>query len=382
MKNVEKVYNKLILIGNGFDLALDLKTSYNDFLFWLLKSEVLKALESFPQKVTNEKYTKYNDFLRQHDLISFYGFASNPLFDVLVKKAYSTIPTSIKECETLASLNEFLKQFNIEVVPKNKQSLFQKILELSKVNWIDIEETYFDLVKESLSPKKNMLDIDILNEDLEQISERLKEYLREIEIDLKMSDAEAYVMQFYDVIDKDDVIEKEQSNISPKHTYFLNFNYTESLSVILEQSGLKHFNTTINQIHSSAFSDEPIIFGFGDEMDEVYKKIEELNDNKFFKFIKSFHYFKSNKYRSLLRFLNSNYYQVCIYGHSCGLSDRVMLNEIFEHKNCKSIKIYYYNQEDFNTKTMNISRHFNSNKLMREKIVNFNPSDIIPQLTR
>ncbi|QXP72298.1 hypothetical protein H0I29_09930 [Polaribacter sp. R2A056_3_33] len=34
------MYNKLILIGNGFDLALGLKTSYNDFLFWLLKPEV------------------------------------------------------------------------------------------------------------------------------------------------------------------------------------------------------------------------------------------------------------------------------------------------------------------------------------------------------
>ncbi|WP_254712750.1 AbiH family protein [Polaribacter sp. R2A056_3_33] len=27
-------------MGNGFDLALGLKTSYNDFLFWLLKPEV------------------------------------------------------------------------------------------------------------------------------------------------------------------------------------------------------------------------------------------------------------------------------------------------------------------------------------------------------
>jgi hypothetical protein len=56
MKNVAKVYNKLILIGNGFDLAFGLKTSYNDFLFWLLKSEVLKALELFPHTVTNKGY--------------------------------------------------------------------------------------------------------------------------------------------------------------------------------------------------------------------------------------------------------------------------------------------------------------------------------------
>ena len=31
------------------------------------------------------------------------------------------------------------------------------------------------------------------------------------------------------------------------------------------------------------------------------------------------------------------------------------------------------------SKTMNISRHFNSNKEMREKIVEFNPENEIPQ---
>lgn len=381
MKNVAKVYNKLILIGNGFDLALGLKTSYNDFLFWLIKEEVLKALEHFPNTVTNKDYTIFNDYQKEYNLIEYYGFSRNTLFDVLVKKRHSIIPDSVRECKDLKSLQDTLKHFDIDIVPKNKQSLFQKILELSEVNWIDIEETYFDLVKESLSPKKNLHDIDILNEDLKQISERLKEYLCEIEIDLKMSDANNYVSQFYDVIAKKDIIEKQQQyHINPKHIYFLNFNYTESLNVILEQSGLEHLDITINQIHSNAFSDEPIIFGFGDEMDELYKKIEELNDNRYFKFIKSFQYFKSNKYRKLLRFLNSNYYQVCIYGHSCGLSDRVMLNEIFEHKNCKSIKIYYYNNDDFTTKTMNISRHFNSNKEMREKIVNFSGLNIIPQI--
>lgn len=29
--------NRLILIGNGFDLAHGMKTSYNDFILWYLK---------------------------------------------------------------------------------------------------------------------------------------------------------------------------------------------------------------------------------------------------------------------------------------------------------------------------------------------------------
>ncbi len=62
----------------------------------------------------------------------------------------------------------------------------------------------------------------------------------------------------------------------------------------------------------------------------------------------------------------------------------IPLNEIFEHENCKSIKIYFYENEkgdnDFTNKTMDISRHFNSNKLMRKKIVEFNPNNKIPQI--
>jgi hypothetical protein len=60
-----------------------------------------------------------------------------------------------------------------------------------------------------------------------------------------------------------------------------------------------------------------------------------------------------------------------------------MLNEIFENENCKSIKLYYYKDEnDFNNKTMEISRHFKHNNLMRKKIVNFNVKDKIPQLKK
>ncbi len=125
MKNVEKVYNKLILIGNGFDLALDLKTSYNDFLFWLLKSEVLKALESFPQKVTNEKHTKYNDFLRQYDLISFYGFASNPL-SLNLKQMFQAVSLSSVSLITMA----FNKPFPLTRVTVSVVSMYLLISDL------------------------------------------------------------------------------------------------------------------------------------------------------------------------------------------------------------------------------------------------------------
>jgi hypothetical protein len=64
-------------------------------------------------------------------------------------------------------------------------------------------------------------------------------------------------------------------------------------------------------------------------------------------------------------------------GHSCGLSDRILLNSIFERRNCKSIKIYYHQESetenDFVEKTYEISRHFSikGKEKMRETIVPF-----------
>ena len=76
-------------------------------------------------------------------------------------------------------------------------------------------------------------------------------------------------------------------------------------------------------------------------------------------------------------------------GHSCGLSDRTLLNTIFEHENCRSIKIYYHEKKNEKGKvtgdnyteiTQNISRHFNNKKLMREKIVNKTLCEPLPQI--
>lgn len=62
-------------------------------------------------------------------------------------------------------------------------------------------------------------------------------------------------------------------------------------------------------------------------------------------------------------------------GHSCGLSDRILLNSIFDNDNCEQIQIYYHqkedNTDDYFNKTIDISRHFSpENKgVMRTKIV-------------
>jgi hypothetical protein len=99
--------------------------------------------------------------------------------------------------------------------------------------------------------------------------------------------------------------------------------------------------------------------------------------------MKSFGYFKTSNYHDLIRFIEADNFQVFILGHSCGLSDRTMLNMIFEHNNCKSIKIFYYGDEKSNNYaelTQEISRHFSNKGEMRKKIVPFDKSSAMPQI--
>jgi len=136
--------------------------------------------------------------------------------------------------------------------------------------------------------------------------------------------------------------------------------------------------------------DNPIIFGYGDEMDPHYEKIENLNNNEFLRNIKSFGYFRTDNYQKVIRFIEGVYneFTVKILGHSCGLSDRILLNTIFEHPNCKAIKIYYYQksetENDYFEKTQEISRHFKASGKgdMRTKIVPFSKSTPMPQLKK
>jgi len=62
-----------------------------------------------------------------------------------------------------------------------------------------------------------------------------------------------------------------------------------------------------------------------------------------------------------------------------------MLNMIFEHPQCKSIKIFYHKNEignNFTILTEEISRHFRNKSDMRKKIVPFTRSAPMPQCNR
>ncbi len=157
----------------------------------------------------------------------------------------------------------------------------------------------------------------------------------------------------------------------PDQILFLNFNYTSTADLYLQKGS----EFKVNHIHGELGNEKnPIIFGYGDELDDDYKEISKLNDNDYLKNIKSIRYLETDNYRKLLSFIDSASFQIYIMGHSCGNSDRTLLNTLFEHKNCVSIKPFYYEKPDGTDNYIeiiqNISRNFNDMRLMRDRVVN------------
>ena len=149
----------------------------------------------------------------------------------------------------------------------------------------------------------------------------------------------------------------------------LNFNYTNTADVYFPKDN----HISVNHIHGTISYPESIIFGYGDELDDEYEVLMRKNDNEFLRHIKSFRYLDTSNYKRMLGFIESAPYQLCIMGHSCGISDRTLLSTLFKHDNCVSIKPYYHLKEDgtdnYRDLVQNIARNFSDPRLMRDRVV-------------
>lgn len=288
-----------------------------------------------------------------------------------------TINTGGYRVKEFDSLESFIEYFNKGPSTFScKYAFLDKILKhTANSNWVDIEyEYYYELLSlYKTVAKHNMGKYDgaerhvkDVNVCLDLIKIKLTEYLHTIKID-------SYNNQI------ENRFNSELEKISFNQVLFLVFNYTNTIELYL--NSLKMNSYEVNYIHGRIGSIEnPIIFGYGDEMDEYYSKIESLNLNEFLRNMKSFSYLKTTNYQSLSNFLNKSAYTISIMGHSCGLSDRVLLNSIFCHPNCSKIRIYYYqksnNKNDYFEKTLEISRHFpiTEKNRMRNIIIPFSDS--------
>lgn len=371
--------NRLVLIGNGFDLAHGLETSYKSFLFWYLEQALT---------VTNRE-SNFSDVLLKVTKRSQYAPLDSDEIKKLVGAHYKTEFKHLTS-EEIKSANIFL--MNPYQIVVNSILLKRLLSRCVPSNWVDIEVEYYSLVRHAL--KQNGAEktafINKLNNDLEHIIEQLHKYLDGVS---NTNDISEYKEILFGDISPSDINDPfvpiwvkstvhPYKDCKPQLTHILNFNYTNTVERYLHDDKSKY---SLNYIHGKLKDDKnPLIFGFGDELDKNYPDLEDQQDRAFFRFVKSFWYLRTENYQNLMRFVESNDYHVVVLGHSCGLSDRTMLNQIFTHANCKGIKIHYHEylkgSNNYTEITQEISRHFGKDKAaFRAKVISLPKSEVMPQ---
>lgn len=416
---------RLIIIGNGFDLAHGVKTSYKDFIEWYFK-ERIKGFENNHTKIDKDCLCEFN--------IHFFGHTWH------TAQTINLINFNYDIAEFLRSLKKKKEEYNVVF-----SSLFDRIIKnIENKGWVDIERDYYELLKESLKIQDNEEQIKEcieLNKQLSFLQEKLIEYLSEVNrlfyttSPMNDSSFESSIKEImYAPIDENGLTDRgkkcvrehiakskdigelymskklndygyvfpiknsvlneikeyfkiKNSSIPkelllPDEIMLLNFNYT----TIADKYIIDNEIFKINHIHGNVSDENSVIFGYGDELDVNYKEIEELNSNEFLNKIKSVKYLEANNYKEILSFVDSEPFEVYVIGHSCGNSDRTLLNKIFEHENCISIKPFYYTynkegkeRDNFTEIVQNITRSFKDKQLLKERVVSKVYCQVLPQ---
>ena len=412
--------NRIIIVGNGFDLAHGLKTKYENFINWYWE-KTWKYLQNYVAIVFDDGLC-YIEL--QPNSYAIYNYFRNSIL-------------SSEICNYVVSLK---KNFNhikrVDVSPllvRISQSVETK-------GWVDIEADYYAMLVECKGKKD---ELEKLNKDFAVIQGLLVEYLKEIEengiskkvlirkirekilspfsakemsleakdkwfaflenrfkgddfinriklyvssnVTRKVSKVREFLSAYREQVcylGIESVVDILPDMLYPDRMMLLNFNYTTTADLYIPED--PHF--ILNHIHGELAKPENVIFGYGDESDDEYKRLQKINDNEYLRHIKTNRYLETPNYRDLLSFIDSAPFQVCIMGHSCGLSDKTMLNTLFEHKNCVSIKPYYYvneqGKDNYLDIVQNISRNFTNAQLMRDRVVNKTYCEELPQVTR
>lgn len=366
------MFNKLFLIGNGFDLCHGLQTKYVDFIKWYLNESVGYAL-------SNNSYEHEDDCLR----IIVSKKINSPVSAEVVKNELSNqlernslninyvdnyIPNKTGQILRLETNSPFVYRILKNCLNSDWGGIEDEIYKEISLCHFSVEKEfklgqkspfakYTNAYLSSLSQIKN------LNKSVNCLKKNLQKYL------ICQNKPETF---------KDSLFEIALNNLGLNNdVLFLNFNYTTYYRQLIKQ--LPNFTREkfipIN-IHGDVYSQiDDFVFGIGDEQNNFYHEIESQYDNDWLVCMKSFHYFRNQNYKNLLSFTQRGFYELYVLGHSCSITDRTLLNMLFENRSCIRIHVFHYNGiNSYINTAYNISRNFKDKVKLRKVLQPYDPT--------
>ena len=200
--------NRIIIIGNGFDLAHNLKTGYQDFIndYWATVEE--------------QVYGRYWQWLDQHYEGSKHIPENYKDNFVCIEKECGKTETnkvcfSYNENSPFGKLCTLIDEYNnvpnalVTVHLKFKNRFFERISrQYSLINWVDIENEYYDALKELLQEEnlqKQNESIRILNKEFDDVKGLLEEYLARITENTELKQHQSIQQAFSSFIELDEI---------------------------------------------------------------------------------------------------------------------------------------------------------------------------------
>ncbi len=383
--------NAIIIIGNGFDLAHNMKTSYNDFSNYYIREIITKKLIRL---ISNPYAPEFNSFfdgdfvelIRVFKDPSNYNredksrveFAnskkiglSNPFFNFFdfIKEIIDSVFSDDKRYSLINKVMIAQKSIVKEII---KNEFLGKLYNNEYENWFDIERAYFHELKTYVATN-NKVSAKKLNDDFEEIKNGLKKYLLTVK-EQKLENINTFFTCNF---------------LGKENIYVINFNYTKTFdayktSFIFNLRKEVPINVEVNYIHGTL--DKDIIFGYGDDTSQEYQEIKDKDYNEYLKNFKTPSYLLTDNYIEIINKIDSfNDYEAYVIGHSLGRTDKTLLKEIFDNEKCLNIHIFKRVSESIKTQkelykllTYNISRIINKENDLRKKVVSFSSALSFP----
>lgn len=384
---IDIVGKKILLIGNGFDLAHGLPTSYKDFLDFCKMVRELYTYPIIDNEYNQKKLIDWNtDKTIKSKLLECYENRKNCFEDKITTqcKELDELYDCIKEnvwinyfLEREKSIGENWIDFESEIsnVVQAIETLKGYIERDEDV--LKIKDTkqktiiyFLKIAKKSLQDVFNLKRIDGFIED---ISIELDKFIRSLEI---------YICEFVNEID----IIKENDDIKTiTPDYVLSFNYSNTYERIYGQSK----EVTYDYIHGKADIENNVdtcnlVLGIDEYLeDDKNDKLEFIAFKKFYQRI-----YKSTdstymKWVEQIKKYPEVNHNLFIFGHSLDKTDRDILKLLICNDNVTT-KIYYYRKNKNDKKELgklikNLVRIMGQDELISRTMGEHKTIEFIPQ---
>ena len=384
---IDIVGKKILLIGNGFDLAHGLPTSYKDFLDFCKMVRELYTYPIIDNEYNQKKLIDWNtDKTIKSKLLECYENRKNCFEDKITT-----------QCKELDELYDCIKEnVWINYFLEREKSIGE--------NWIDFESEISNVVQ-AIETLKGYIERDedvlkikdtkqqtiiyflkIAKKSLQDVFnlKRIDGFIEDISIELDklIRSLEIYICEFVNEID----IIKENDDIKTiTPDYVLSFNYSNTYERIYGQSK----EVTYDYIHGKADIENNVdtcnlVLGIDEYLeDDKNDKLEFIAFKKFYQRI-----YKSTdstymKWVEQIKKYTEVNHNLFIFGHSLDKTDRDILKLLICNDNVTT-KIYYYRKNKNDKKELgklikNLVRIMGQDELISRTMGEHKTIEFIPQ---